>query len=308
MISVDFTGPALETNPAAYSIAGEVVRVNTPLESLARFNTSVPDLPVTAARQERAVSEKSVTRRFTGWLAARLQDVEVRCDSSGYSIALDASAQAFVSSDGGHVEVAHPSSAVGCPFEGVLQPALILALALRGTYCLHASAVEAGGKAIAFLGESGVGKSTIARHLSEDHDLAWWCLGDDVLPVARPSSQHWVLPRFPQLKLGDAQSEAASQPARVPLRAAYLVTPGSGAAAQRGVRTEPMKASAGLVAVVRHTVASRLFGPPLLRRHLEFCAELVREVPLRSLVYPHRPKSLKEVRELIEADVSQLVN
>ncbi|MRR12527.1 hypothetical protein EG835_08705, partial [bacterium] len=61
-----------------------------------------------------------------------------------------------------------------------LRRALPFALALRGHVVLHASAVEAGGGAVAFVGESGIGKSTLARELGA---LGCRVLSDDLLRV-----------------------------------------------------------------------------------------------------------------------------
>ena len=46
--------------------------------------------------------------------------------------------------------------------EALLGPALNLALAWRGVWCLHAGAVLHDGQVIVFLGVSGSGKSTLA--------------------------------------------------------------------------------------------------------------------------------------------------
>ncbi len=86
--------------------------------------------------------------------------------------------------------------------EGILRvcllgPALAALLHQRGNMVLHASAVMVEGKAIAFLGEKGSGKSTMAAYLqTRKHRL----LSDDI--VALDLSQAVKMwPGFPQLKL-----------------------------------------------------------------------------------------------------------
>lgn len=69
----------------------------------------------------------------------------------------------------------------------------------RGLLTLHACCVRAGSKAVAFAGDSGVGKSTLAAHLrARGHAL----LTDDITVVdMRAPGGPMVLPTFPRLKL-----------------------------------------------------------------------------------------------------------
>jgi hypothetical protein len=76
---------------------------------------------------------------------------------------------------------------------------LAMALHQRGLLVLHASAVSIDGKAVAFIGEKGKGKSTTAAALfHRGHPL----LSDDIVAIdlARPG-RPLVLPGFPQFKL-----------------------------------------------------------------------------------------------------------
>ena len=65
--------------------------------------------------------------------------------------------------------------------EVILGPALVLALALRGIWSLHASAAMFQDQTTVFLGESGQGKSTLAAYLS--NSPGWRLVADDILPV-----------------------------------------------------------------------------------------------------------------------------
>lgn len=67
----------------------------------------------------------------------------------------------------------------------------------RGLFVLHASAVDLGGKAIAFIGESGAGKSTTAAAFQVQGFSA---VSDDVVGVDL-SGLPQVYPSFPQVKL-----------------------------------------------------------------------------------------------------------
>src|SRR5262249_52962005 len=71
-------------------------------------------------------------------------------------------------------------------------------LHLRGTTCLHASAVLLDGKLLAFSGASGAGKSTIAAALA-----ARGCqlVSDDVLPLRVTPTCLLAGPGLPELRL-----------------------------------------------------------------------------------------------------------
>jgi hypothetical protein len=86
----------------------------------------------------------------------------------------------LVTPDGAHIAAAPPAVAAWRWERLVLAQVLPLAAALVGMEILHASAVEMAGQAVAFLGGSGVGKTTLAaRIVARGARL----LTDDVLAV-----------------------------------------------------------------------------------------------------------------------------
>lgn len=178
--------------------------------------------------------------------------------------------------------------------EVVLGPGLVLALAAHGVWCLHGSAIGADGGAVVFLGESGRGKSTLAARLHED---GFRRLADDVTPVELTADGGEALPAFPQLKLPAAAQPGAAALPRLPLRALYLLATVAGGEPEIAAAT-PSEAAAELL---RHTVAARLFPPPLLRAHLDAVAELAGRVPVRRLRYPLRWDVLATVRAALRA-------
>ena len=167
-------------------------------------------------------------------------------------------------------------------------PPLALGFALRGAFCLHASAVERRGRAAAFVGESGAGKSTIARLLAAQPDGSWHRLADDLLPVALGAAGPEALPRFPQP--GIAGAAAAALPERLPLAAVYVLAGPAGE-----VAITPLAGRAGALALVRHTVAARLFAADLLARHLDHAAAVAAAAPVRVLTYPWTADALPAV-------------
>ena len=80
----------------------------------------------------------------------------------------------------------------------LLSAVLAILLHQRGLMVLHASAVEVGNKAVAFLGPKGRGKSSIAATLyTRGHRI----VTDDVLAVRIEDGKATVLPAFPHVKL-----------------------------------------------------------------------------------------------------------
>lgn len=112
-----------------------------------------------------------------------------------------------------------------------------------------------------------------------------------------------AFPRFPQLKLSPAQQPSSYLPERVPLAAVYLID----SPADRGaeVTSEPLEKRDALVALVSHTVATRLFGPDLLARHLELFGELAEAVPVRRLRYPRNLSVAAEVHRVVVSDLER---
>ena len=90
-----------------------------------------------------------------------------------------------------------------------LNQVLPLALSRQGKLVFHASAVEAGGGAVAFAGASGKGKSTLAASFATN---GAGFLTDDALVLERePDGRYWALPSHPWIRLWeDSQSSVLS--------------------------------------------------------------------------------------------------
>ena len=80
----------------------------------------------------------------------------------------------------------------------LLGPILGFLLRLRGLTCLHASAIEVDGHALAFMGPPGAGKSTTAAAFAR---LGYAVLTDDITALEETRERFWVLPASPRLCL-----------------------------------------------------------------------------------------------------------
>lgn len=175
-----------------------------------------------------------------------------------------------------HGRVAAPvGDSAPTPLESAVRegPARLLGLALQSTFCLHASAVSIEDAVVAFAGSSGEGKSTLAALLDAAGSPR---LADDIVPVRvgeRAATASWV-------DTGDriARTDATS----TALRAVCLLGTAETVTARR------IHGAAAASALVRHTVAARLFGADLLARHLEWSARLAELVVIVELKYPRR--------------------
>lgn len=198
-----------------------------------------------------------------GWLGDRMRAFRVYADASGRRIEFDPGMVFRIDAGGSRIDCLQVPADAKLRSEWLLGPALLLALAARGVYALHASAIASAAGAVLLLGRSGSGKSTLARVAA---DYGWRALADDVVPITEQAGVMRVRPRFPQLKWPDPLATADGE---WPLAALVFVERG---AVQRALTAVPAAfATRGLL---RDTVAARLFSASELAAHLGFCARL----------------------------------
>lgn len=216
--------------------------------------------------------------------------------------------------------------------------ALPLWLETRGVPVLHGSAVSIGGRAVAFLGRSGTGKSTLCAELLR---LGCGFVADDALALHRTGERDegrdargaWrCAPGPPLLRLWPSGLEGRlavaagglprvhdtlekrwlpasggsvpPAPAGLPLAAVYVLErrPEAGGP----VEVSGFGARDALVRVLEHGVAA---GPAaalgLSGRRLERLAELVEALPVRRLGYPSGGGSAERVLEVIRGDLGR---
>jgi len=111
-----------------------------------------------------------------------------------------------VSRDGQTVSVwPAPGVSLGTVEHLHLNQVLPLALSRQGRLVLHASAVEIAGKGVAFTGESGRGKSTLAASFATTGARF---LTDDGLQLSWLDRQCWITPSHPSVRLLRDSQEA----------------------------------------------------------------------------------------------------
>lgn len=172
-----------------------------------------------------------------------------------------------------------------------LGPAWLLALAWRGVFGLHAACADWRDRQALFVGASGRGKSTLADYLGTRP--GWQPTADDIALIGRSMNGPIIWPRYPQLKWPAGRQPSAEGPAA--LGPVYWL-----GADSAEITLTPLSPRQAVLTLTRHTVPGRLFGPRLLRAHLEFCVALVMRSNVWRLDYPRRYAALPEVVRLVE--------
>lgn len=220
------------------------------------------------------------------------------------------------------------------PFPGVeerlirlplLGTVLAVLLYQRGLLVLHASAVAINSGVVAFLGEKGQGKSTMAASLyKRGHHL----MADDVVAVdlSDPSSP-LVLSGFPQFKLwpeavastlGDDPEtlpqlasgyekrarRATDRFSHKPLPLRYICVLSEGLAPA----LKPLQPQAAILQLIANSYVAR-FGNQLLQgagasAHLRQCASIVKSLPVYCLERPRSLLLLPAIAQLVEGAYS----
>lgn len=199
---------------------------------------------------------------------------------------------------------------------------LVLAVLLyqRGLLVLHASAVRVGRYAVAFMAESGQGKSSTALAL---HTRGHGMIADDVLPVDLSGGAAMIAPGFPQFKLAPSvavrlgvaresllplhplEEKCGYRPAYafssepLPLRCIYVLQQSQTA------RIEPVHPREGMIELVRHSYPTRL-GHAGGSEHFRQCAALVQQIPIYRLCRTCDLDSLPDFVQMIEDHLASM--
>lgn len=171
--------------------------------------------------------------------------------------------------------------------ERALGAPLALALAAQGIFVLHASGLVGPRGVAALTTVSGGGKSTLAAAASRQPGLALTRVADDLLPVEL-SPVPLALPHFPQLKLPTSAGYPPDASATLPLALLAEIVHAPQQAGRRdpeGPHGERLDPTGACLAVVRATVASRLFDRDLLASHFAASAAASKRLEVWRLRY-----------------------
>jgi hypothetical protein len=206
----------------------------------------------------------------------------------------------------------------------LLGRALSFAMVRQGYEPIHSSTVVLDGHALAFLGESGFGKSSLAAEF-----LSAGCrlLTDDLLLVSQRSGRLEAQPGPPRIKLfpwvarqclgPDAagvpmnmwsdklvvplgEDRHSSRP--VPLSSFYILRSPHEIGREQGIRIDDVSRRDAFVEMIRYTFNDDLADGDRLKRLFSKSLELAAQVPVKRISYPRELPLLPEVRKQIMAD------
>lgn len=216
----------------------------------------------------------------------------------------------------------------GIPEQQVLESllfrgALTLWLELIGIPVLHASGVVLRDRAVGFLANSARGKSTLAAGFVRGGARF---LSDDIFPIELQACGYQAHPSYAWLRLlteaagalgfssaveGDADLEKAAIrldenegnfcPDPVPLAALYMPTRSEDTDT---VSIRSLSSKQAYLGLLQHAFAGKwLVKSPLNAPRMVFFARLVKEVPIKELVYPSGYEHLPAVVKAVENDL-----
>ncbi len=210
----------------------------------------------------------------------------------------------------------------------LLGPVIGLALRLRGIVCLHASTVDVRGSAVAFVGDAGAGKSTVAAAFAL---LGNRVLTDDIAALGNSGASWIVQPGVPSVRLWDDSVELLMEHATdLPLMAAgwekrYLDLSARGPGFSTG---DPLPLAAiyvldrdertpseaaphrlpprqALMALVRNTYANVLLDREMRSTEFSALSHLVSRVPVWRARAPASRQELDAFCEAVVREVSR---
>jgi len=225
----------------------------------------------------------------------------------------------IVSADGATVRWRRLPRATNEAFRAYLLPQVLsFSLLARGQEPLHGSAVAVDGGVIGFLGDCGMGKSSLAAAFLQ---AGYPLVTDDLLVLIRRGAGYVAEPGIPSIKLaprvarhllgmlrtGPRMAPGAAKrivplPSSMsvrdplPLRALYVLTRGL------AVRITPLAPAAAFLEILRDAFNTVQLDSGRLASQFRFARRLAGTAQVRLLAYPRRLAGLEGVRQAVLED------
>jgi len=211
----------------------------------------------------------------------------------------------------------------------LLGPVMGFVLRLRGTVCLHASAVVVGDHAVALVGPPGSGKSTTAAAFACS---GFPVLSDDIVALSGESGQWLVQPGYPRvnlwpdsalrlfgsedalpritptwdkryLALGQNGYHFSSKP--LPLGAIYILDSRDPTLTTPAVETVSSKEA--LITLVANTYVNYLLNRSMRRTEFDVLSRFISGIPVRRVRPPDEPSAILELCGAIAHDARRVM-
>jgi len=198
---------------------------------------------------------------------------------------------------------------------------------LRGVTCLHASAVAFEDRSVAFVGQTGAGKSTTAAAFAQQ---GYGVISDDIVALVERAGALHVMPAYPHLclwpesvkmlydspealprlipdwdkrRLSLGEQGTFFESRCLPLAAVYVLSERGQAPAPY---VEAIRPQSALLALVADTYANKILDKEMRAREFAVLGRLVAIIPVRR-VYPHQDaRRLEDLCRAIRQDLSSL--
>jgi hypothetical protein len=214
----------------------------------------------------------------------------------------------------------------------LLNQVIPLVINLKGKEALHASGVLTSWGVIAFAGNPGSGKSTIAGSFFKTGNSL---MGDDCVPLVEQSQNIYAVPAYPELRLrGDSlgwffgnvgdlgsgphykikERVSIERDAKLfcteiqPLKRVYTITNLFESKDKNDIIIERLSPLKSLMELIKYTFKLDITDHNMLKRQLDFLKKVVSTVPVRRLTFPRDFNLLPAVREAILTDLQDLDN
>lgn len=238
---------------------------------------------------------------------------------AGYLLRFPDLADFEVSADGARVQGYPAPGVTSATVEHLyLNQVLPLALSRQGKLVLHGSAVDIGGQGVAFLGESGRGKSTLAASFATEGTRF---LTDDGLLLEWVGDACAIIPSHPSIRLWQDSEDALMNPdaATAPAvsftsKSRFLAGQGIpfcdesrplhrvfflGDGASETPTIEALRPAEALIELVKHSFLLDIEAREMLMRHFDDLTRLAALPIYFRLDYPRDYEALGAVREAI---------
>jgi len=209
----------------------------------------------------------------------------------------------------------------------LLNQALSFSMVQLGREPLHATAVLTDHGVVAFMGESGYGKSTLGALMVE---AGCPLVTDDMFVLGRMRDGFIAYPGPPRIKLyrhvadrvfGSRYSGIPMNPTTQkliipmtgvqvisepkPLHALYVIEEPAGVLDGRAPQIDRLSAGQAFPAIIAASLNNWIIDSARLQRQFQFATDLVRTVPVKRLAYPRDKVEMFALRDAVLADVSQ---
>jgi hypothetical protein len=313
----------------AYQVCDLTVESDLPLPELTQAKGKEPECAFRLLRARRVPGAISRDwfhhwRRPDGeiWLSCARQ-------GSGYLLRFTDLADFLVSPEGSDIRCYPvPDTPLETIRHLLLDQVIPLFLSVRGRLVLHASAVVVPGGAIAFLGETGQGKSTLSgSFVTQGFPL----VTDDCL-LLQEAGEHLIgHPSYPGLRLWpDSVAALFGQGARLchvahytekerlgpddgplpfcadpaPLQRVYVLASYEETEETKAITLAPLSPREAFMELVKHTFRLDIIAQERLSEEFERVARVVALLPVCRLAFPQDLSLLPTVREAILANLS----